>query len=69
LTTSAAIVKFEPHLYRSKWHLIVNEINKRPETLDQLREMVVKPAREPEYIEDSDNERFMGCQVESDPDE
>jgi hypothetical protein len=47
----------------------VDEIKKRPETLDRLREMVVKPARESAYWEDSDNERYTGCPVDSEPDE
>ena len=58
-------ITFHPHVFYTKWHRIVSEIKKKPETLDQIRDMVVKPVETVDY--DSDESRYGVCPVDSDP--
>ena len=52
-------------MFYIKWHRIVSEIKKKPETLDQIRDMMVKPVEMVDY--DSDESRYGICPVDSDP--
>lgn len=65
ISNSFDSVKFQTHIYRNKWHRMVREINKKPEVLEQIREMVVR-ARGVDNGEDSDDSSlFAGCPTDS----